>query len=91
MNAHCVHPLFDIHSHAFPTTRCFLILLLQVLIEMSHTNEDIVEDRVEVRAEGALDAGSEARQSAESLGNPNTNENLGIYMIILSDSLDYGP
>ena len=30
------------------------------MVEMSHTNEDIFEDKTEIRAEGALDAGSEA-------------------------------
>ncbi len=33
---------------------------LQVMVEMSHTNQDIFEDKTEIRAEGALDAGSEA-------------------------------
>ena len=34
--------------------------ILQVLVEMSHSHEDVYEDTTAIHAEGALDAGSEA-------------------------------
>jgi predicted oxidoreductase len=36
------------------------IPILQVLVDLSHAHEDIFEDTTEIRAEGALDADSEA-------------------------------
>lgn len=42
-------------------TSQFVRCQLQVLTELTHTHEDIYEERLDVNMQGALDAGSEAR------------------------------
>ena len=45
-----------------------IIITPEVLVEMSHAHEDVYEDKTEIRAEGALDAGSEAGHSLVAFG-----------------------
>ena len=46
----------------FKNDYCLIALLLaQVMVELSHTHKDQSEDRIEMRIDGEVEAGSEAR------------------------------
>ena len=59
---HCSLWIYICIKHCIFNTHAFHVspYKLQVMVELSHTNQDIYEDKTEIRAEGALDPDSEA-------------------------------